>query len=43
MFSKVRRGERLTGIAELFDLGAYLQTEAPRIEKALHDAGRGGQ
>ena len=38
MFSKVRRGERLTGIAELFDLGAYLQTEAPRIEKALHDA-----
>ena len=38
MFSRVRRGERLTGIAELFDLGAYLQTEAPRIEKALHDA-----
>ena len=35
MFSKVGRGERVTGIAELFDLGAYLRTEAPRIEEAL--------
>ena len=26
----------MTGIAETFDLGAYLRVEAPRIEEALH-------
>ena len=38
MFSKVGRGERVTGTLELFDLGAYLRTEAPRIEEALRAA-----
>ena len=35
---KVTRGERVTGIAEAFDLGAYLRTEASRIEQALQAA-----
>lgn len=38
MFSKVGRGERVTGTLEIFDLGAYLRTEAPRIEEALRAA-----
>ena len=38
MLSKVGRGEQVTEIAEFFDLGAYLRTEAPRIDKALHAA-----
>ena len=43
MFSKVGRGERVTGTLELFDLGAYLRTEAPPDRGGSARGGRGGQ